>query len=186
MRHVISRAKPVNDKPEYEESLADLLPGVKKLAQDRVNLYHERPKASLPPARGAAREEQKFDFADLSFQTLSQISDSYFAPGLQKKLQRQLRQGQFAIDGMLDLHGCTQSQARKELTQFLQQARGAGYRMLVIVHGKGNRSDSSSVLKPLVQHWLARQSAVLAWCPAQPRHGSVGASYVYLRSSTPD
>ncbi|MCP4232040.1 MAG: Smr/MutS family protein, partial [Aestuariibacter sp.] len=43
------------------------------------------------------------------------------------------------------------------------------------------RSDKAAVLRPLVHHWLSQQNFVLAWCPAQPRDGGSGASYVYLR-----
>ncbi len=58
-----------------------------------------------------------------------------------------------------------------------------GYRMILIIHGQGYRSQSEAVLKPMVQRWLSEQSLVLAWCPANPRDGAGGASYVYLRSS---
>jgi DNA-nicking Smr family endonuclease len=103
--------------------------------------------------------------------------------GLQRKLQRKIRQGQLAIEDSLDLHGYNQKQATATLVQFLQQALASRFRMLVIIHGKGSRSGNDAVLKPLVRHWLAQQSAVLAWCPAQPKHGGDGASYVYLRNA---
>ena len=53
--------------------------------------------------------------------------------------------------------------------------------MLLVIHGKGYRSETEAVLKPLVHRWLAEQPSVLAWCPAQARDGGAGASYVYLR-----
>ena len=56
-------------------------------------------------------------------------------------------------------------------------------RLVIIVHGQGYRSQNDAVLKPLVHRWLAAQGQVLAWCPAQPRDGAAGATYVYLRSA---
>lgn len=69
------------------------------------------------------------------------------------------------------------------LELFLNDALQHRYRMVLIIHGQGYRSQSDAVLKPLVQRWLATQSQVLAWCPALPRDGAAGASYVYLRNS---
>ena len=68
------------------------------------------------------------------------------------------------------------------LRQFFDDALQRGLRLVIIIHGQGYRSKSDAVLKPLVQRWLASQTQVLAWCPAQPRDGAAGASYVYLRS----
>jgi len=58
-------------------------------------------------------------------------------------------------------------------------------RFLVIVHGQGYGSRNEAVLKPLIRHWLSRQDCVMAWCPAQPKHGGDGATYVYLRRQSP-
>ena len=122
------------------------------------------------------------DFASIDFQQRSGLTEAHFSPGIQKKLQRKIRQGQLSIEDRLDLHGYNQNQAIAALGRFLDQALAAGFRMLIIIHGKGSRSDSDAVLKPLVRHWLAGRSSVLGWCPAQPQHGGEGACYVYLRT----
>jgi DNA-nicking Smr family endonuclease len=83
----------------------------------------------------------------------------------------------------IDLHGCRQHEALEALEALLSDALQRGYRMVLIIHGQGYRSQSDAVLKPLVQRWLAKQPQVLAWCPALARDGAAGASYVYLRNS---
>ena len=172
----------VKDDSGKEPAFSDLIAGIKKLEVDRVNIYRDQVKKEIQ-----RRPDKRLgpDFSDLSFAALSQIGESHFSPELQKKQQRKIRQGLLAVDGSLDLHGCTQQQANQALTQFITEALAEGFSSLVIIHGKGTRSDQNSVLKPMVQHWLARQPQVLAWCPAQPRHGGSGASYVFLRSSRP-
>ena len=100
---------------------------------------------------------------------------------IQKKLERKIRRGQLAIQDHLDLHGYTQKEAIAALEEFPHRAVTAEFKLLVIIHGKGNRSGSEAVLRPLVRYWLSQQSSVLGWCPAQPKHGGNGASYVYLR-----
>ncbi len=173
----------VKDKTNDQPSFADLMSGVKKLEDDRINVYRHRIKNTGLPKIRARSDDSNPDFATIDYRQRSEIRESQFDAGIQKKLHRKIRQGQLAIEDSLDLHGYKQKQATAALVQFLQQALVSQFRMLVIIHGKGSRSDSDAVLKPLVRHWLAQQTAVLAWCPAQPKHGGDGASYVYLRSA---
>jgi DNA-nicking Smr family endonuclease len=173
----------VNDKSNDQPSFSDLMTGVKKLEDDRINVYHHRIKKPGLPKSGARSIDSNPDFASIDYQQRSGIRESQFNVGIQKKLQRRIRQGQLAIEDSLDLHGYNQKQATATLVRFIQQALASQFRMLVIIHGKGSRSDNDAVLKPLVRHWLAQQSVVLAWCPAQPKHGGDGASYVYLRNA---
>jgi DNA-nicking Smr family endonuclease len=170
--------KKYNDQPGF----ADLMKDVTKIENDRVNIYRDR---SKPPSLRKKRSQvadSTPDFGSIDFQQRSGLRETLFSPGIQKKLQRKIRQGQLAIEDRLDLHGYNQNQAITALGRFLDKALAAEFRMLIIIHGKGSRTDSDAVLKPLVRHWLAGQSSVLAWCPAQPKHGGEGACYVYLRT----
>ena len=171
----------VDDESKDEPSFSELMTGVKKIVDDRVNIYRDRTKNNALPRRKAQVPESGLDFSNITFLQQSNISDTRFDSGIQKKLERKIRQGQLPIDDRIDLHGCTQKLATAALDEFLRRAITAGFKMLVIVHGKGNRSGGEAVLKLLVRHWLAQQSSVLGWCPAQPKHGGGGASYVYLR-----
>jgi len=168
-----------NDQADDETDFAALFPGVKRLHNDRVNAYSRRPDKTLPDRQKS--EPEPLDYAELSFDRQSDIVESYFNPGIQRKFQRKIRQGVLPVDDILDLHGCTQKLALTELRRFFQRASTAGYKSVIVIHGKGNRSNQSAVLKPLVHHWLSQQNSVLAWCPAQPKDGGSGASYVYLR-----
>ncbi len=150
--------------------------GVKRLHDDRVNTYQQH--ASRRPLLQPQAKATEPDFSEISFEQQCQISDSCFDKGIQRKLQRKIRQGSLPIDDTLDLHGFSQKQAIAELIRFFQQS---SLKTVIVIHGKGNRSNRAAVLKPLVHHWLSQQSFVLAWCPAQPRDGGSGASYVYLR-----
>lgn len=171
----------VKQKSDSNSSFSRLVPGVKKLDHDRINTYQDRVKKS---ARATPRTpEPGLDFSRIGFQQLNHLQDSHYNPGITKKQQRKIRQGVLPINDQLDLHGYTQEQAIIELNNFLDHALSSGFKLLIIIHGKGHRSAGEAVLKPLVQHWLAHQSSVLAWCPAQATHGGSGASYVYLRSS---
>ena len=164
-----------------DSDFARLIPGVKRLHSDRVNLYQQRersrPVAKLQPAA----EDRLARHGTGSPASPSSVQDSHFASGLQIKLQRKIRQGRIRPQSSIDLHGCRQVEALALLEDFLADALQHRLRMLLIIHGQGFRSSSEAVLKPLVKHWLSEQPQVLAWCPAQARDGAGGASYVYLR-----
>jgi DNA-nicking Smr family endonuclease len=164
------------EKPGFMESIG----GIRKLKQDRIDPHQDRPKkaARLLPNKSHQDKPLISNIVSSAEKTL----ESWFHHGLQKKLQRKIKQAQIPIDASLDLHGYRQKEALHELASLLQYSLQHQARMLLIVHGKGYGSNKDPVLKPLVQHWLSEQQAVLAWCPAQPEHGGGGASYVYLKS----
>ena len=164
-------------KDDDDPSFADLIPGVRRLRSDRINVYEHR----APGKPRAIARARKPEDSPVSDPLTGRGDEAWFNPGLQKKLQRRIRMGQIRPEDSLDLHGCRQQEALQMLESFLADALGRGLHMVVIVHGRGLRSEREAVLKPLVQRWLGSQSKVLAWCPAQARDGGAGASYVYLQ-----
>ena len=162
-----------------DSELARLLPGVKRLHSDRINVYPQRKTTPITIKAPARQVEAPAAYAEVSVGA----RESHFNSGLQVKLQRKIRQGAIRPEASLDLHGYRQSETLIELDEFISQALNRRYRMIIIIHGQGYRSQSKAVLKPMVQRWLSEQAQVLAWCPANPRDGAGGASYVYLRSS---
>lgn len=103
-------------------------------------------------------------------------------PGLQHKLLRKLRRGQFRVSAELDLHGMTVTVARQALVEFLLQCRDQNRRCVRIVHGKGNGSrNRGPVLKTMVNRWLRQRDEILAFCSTPPNDGGTGALYVLLK-----
>ena len=160
-----------------DSDFARMVPGVRRLRQDRVNPYHHRPvRATRSEPRDLPRETRP---TALSSGTPAQPAQ--FNSGMQHRLQRRIRRGEIRPQASLDLHGMRQHEALAALDEFIDDVLAAGLRMVVIVHGQGLRSERGAVLKPLTQRWLASRPEVLAWCPAQPRDGAAGATYAYLR-----
>lgn len=107
---------------------------------------------------------------------------SYAAAGIQQRVLRRLRAGTYGVDGVLDLHGSTVEQAGLLLWAALRDKPAEACRCLLVVHGKGYRSEGNRpVLKNRVNAWLRQHPAVLAFCSAKPADGGVGAVYVLLR-----
>jgi len=105
--------------------------------------------------------------------------------GLDPRLLRRLRRGEFACQGHLDLHGLTREEARVDVEAFVRAAYLAGKRCVLIIHGRGlNSKDQIPVLKSALTSWLARGGLgqqVLAFASARPCDGGAGALYVLLR-----
>src|SRR5262249_36720651 len=107
------------------------------------------------------------------------------AAGVDPRLVRKLRRGEFAWQDHLDLHGKTVATARTAVEAFMTSAIRAGHRCVLIVHGRGlNSKDQTPVLKERLKVWLAHTrlaSHVLAFATARPADGGAGALYVLLR-----
>lgn len=107
------------------------------------------------------------------------------APGIDARLLRSLRRGDFNVQARLDLHGKTQVEARDAVDRFLSDSRRSGKRCVLIIHGRGlNSPDQIPVLKESLRGWLSQKKvgkSVLAFATARPQDGGAGAIYVLLR-----
>jgi DNA-nicking Smr family endonuclease len=105
--------------------------------------------------------------------------------GLDPRVVRRLRRGDFAWQSHLDLHGLTATEARDVVDRFILESFRAGTRCVLIVHGRGlNSKDHTPVLKERLKTWLAHgriAKVVLAFSTARPCDGGPGALYVLLR-----
>lgn len=107
---------------------------------------------------------------------------SFIRPGgAQKSVLKKLRTGKLPIENVLDLHGLNVDQASSELAIFLDECQQLEFRHVIIVHGKGFRSQNKPVIKPMVNRWLKQAQEVLAFHSALPKDGGTGAVYVLLR-----
>ena len=143
---------------------------------------HRKPPPLRRPA--AAPEEPEPRFSDSPNQDACP-DRLYFARagGAQKPVLKKLRAGRLAVDSTLDLHGLSVDAARRQLVDFLDECKRCGYRHVIIIHGKGFRSQDRPVIKPMVNRWLREAHEVLAFSSAQPRDGGTGAVYVLLRKT---
>jgi DNA-nicking Smr family endonuclease len=105
--------------------------------------------------------------------------------GLDPRLVRRLRRGDFAWQTHLDLHGMTAAPARDAIERFVTAGVRDGHRCVLLVHGRGHNSkDQVPVLKESMKSWLSRGLIgrhVLAFATARPVDGGAGALYVLLR-----
>ncbi len=116
--------------------------------------------------------------------------DKAVDPSIRKKLGR----GRIDIDGRIDLHGMTQTEARSALHRYLQARWSRGDRTVLVITGKGAKTDDDyiaamserGVLRAMLPVWLSEPSLaplISGWSVAARGHGGEGAWYVRLRRS---
>lgn len=113
-----------------------------------------------------------------------EITDSLFyaRSGIQLKVQKKLRRGEFAIEDELDLHGYTVTEAKQAVNAFFAECKKNNKRCVRIIHGKGYRSEQKiPILKTYVAYWLPQHPDVMAFSSARPADGGTGALYVLLK-----
>lgn len=149
-------------------------------AQNRVPPARRRPPPRARLARAARcdvlEESLRGELVDVAGEV------EFRRDGVGRETLHRLRQGRFAVEAEIDLHGLTRFEAEETLKEFIGSCVARGYGCVRVVHGKGSRSGPSGpVLKTAVQEWLTRWDAVLAFTSADRRHGGSGAVYVLLR-----
>jgi DNA-nicking Smr family endonuclease len=89
-----------------------------------------------------------------------------------------------AADAVLDLHGLTRDEAWIALDTFFKDSRRRGFEKVLVIHGKGNHSQSDVVLKETVRSFIEN-------CPfaGESGHGGAamggsGATWVLLKETS--
>ncbi len=171
----------------FEKAMEDVAPIPRDNRVER-GLPPQRPEPPPPPEEtepmlklmDLVRHGMGFEVAD----TPEYIEGTmYQAP---PEIARRLHQGDFSIQAYVDLHRFQVAEAKGTLERFLKWAVITGKTGVLIVHGRGLSSSSSSepVLKQKVVEWLTRgpwRKWVMAYATARSCDGGAGATYVLLR-----
>jgi DNA-nicking Smr family endonuclease len=116
-----------------------------------------------------------------------------------RRTRQKLLRGQVDIEAGLDLHGHSVTSAHTELEGFLRRCHRSGYRVVLVVTGKGGSEyvrhtlhsathwhapERQGQLRRHLPEWLESaglREIVSGYQPAHPKHGGGGAWYVRLR-----
>lgn len=122
-----------------------------------------------------ASREAGFYFSD-TFEANLPVPLKYVAEGESSYLAKQLRRGDFAPEVLLDLHGFTQLNAKRELAAMLKTCEREQVDCCCIMHGFGE-----GVLKQRIPHWLVQHPLVRAFHQAPREWGGDAAILVLLK-----
>jgi len=160
---------------------AQYIKGVKRLGQSETEEKKKQPVSLRPTVVdvGTCDEEAPAPLPPVS--TGERFSSPVEA-SLDRRVERNLREGDVIIEARLDLHGLSEQAAHEKLLLFVETQARRGKRLLLVITGKGRNGES--VLRTNFSRWctepvLARH--IFALRQAAACHGGDGAWYMMLR-----
>jgi len=174
---------PISD----EEAFASAMGGVL-----RASWRHDLHPSSKPcpvPAADAETEEGRLMQAAIDAEFRIPVMDhpEYIEGWVGvagKKLLPNLRNGLYSIQGQIDLHGLSRSEAGVAVQEYIERMSRFRPCCIKIIHGRGINSPADRVtLKESLQRLLATRRMsryVVAYASAPAEDGGVGAVYVLL------
>ncbi|MGF1773729.1 DNA endonuclease SmrA [Vibrio wakamikoensis] len=161
---------------------------VKPIQHDTVELKksHQVSDAQIAKRQAALwLSEQDPEYLSIDYAPMVKPDDiiEFKRDGVQEGVYRKLRLGKYPLQAKLDLHRRTLKEARDEVIKFLQQCMRMDIRTVIIVHGRGERSNPPALMKSYLANWLTQIKDVQCVHSAQRFHGGSGAVYVMLRKS---
>ncbi len=172
---------------EQNEDFSSLMGGeIKPIVQDKIDRQSESIDKNLAKVRQTAAttaKEEITDSAASGFVHMVQPNDvlDYRKPGVQPYVIQKLRRGEYPEADYIDLHGKTIEQAYEMVMKFIDHARRHEFRCILIIHGKGQRSNPKALMKSHVAHWLKQIPDILAYHSAPDFKGGAGALYIILK-----
>ena len=175
----------------------DVAKTVKRQSSSRispVDLQAERAKKTTPVKKPASptKKAGKFSLQPHSAKNLEAEKSGYITEpanlakpvyaGIDRSSAKKIQQGKMPLEARLDLHGLSQLEARRHLQQFIVTALQNGLRNILVITGKGRMGQG--VLRTNVPQWLSEPPLshhIIAFGPARPQDGGVGALYVRLK-----
>jgi DNA-nicking Smr family endonuclease len=180
--------KPPHPDLEGQDLFSEAMANVQPIASDRhvPEITFRKPVPISEREREVLRELDEIVSGERPFELRdSEGSLEGSVRGLDPRVVKQLRRGEFTVQADLDLHGVDAGTARGLVERFITDCHAQGLRCIRVVHGRGKNSPGGTpVLKESLPRWLARGPArliVLAYTSATAKDGGAGATYVLLR-----
>lgn len=106
--------------------------------------------------------------------------------GVQDRVMKKLKRGEYRVEEICDLHGLRVDEAKAALRQFLAESLAQHLSCVRIIHGKGKGSGPRGpVIKTAVNMILRKTAPVLAFTSARRVDGGTGAINVLLSNQLP-
>ena len=155
-------------------------------AGEKEAIAKAKPARSEPPGTAGTGLRQKFDMPQRSKPKLNRAEgaelDRQRPVDIDRSSWKKLKSGDIQIDGRLDLHGLTQTEAHERLNGFIMAMQAKGARCVLIITGVGR--GERGILRQMTPRWLsepANRDRLVTYTQAQLKHGGAGALYVLLK-----
>jgi DNA-nicking Smr family endonuclease len=166
----------------FQEAMMD----VKKINQNKGRIPVKSIKKQKPPYVGihdfSMREVLNENYP-ITVRNLPEYMEGSVV-GLNPEIMERLRNEEYSIQKVLDLHGLSSIDAASMFASFMNDAVHRGIKCVKVIHGRGLKSKSGPVLKEKLKEWLIRainRKWVIAFCSSKMSHGGPGATIILLR-----
>ena len=125
------------------------------------------------------------NYNDYQYNTINHNIKKNESLGIDRKLDKKLKNGDFNIDLKIDFHDMTLEQAFNLLIDTINYAYYNGYRFILVITGKGcNTKAGKESIKSNIEHWMTNiniASKIIKYVDAKPKDGGNGAIYILIK-----
>jgi len=165
---------------EFRKSMSNIKP----LHQDKIIPFKKiKPTADIRK-QNAPHVSSDIDTIDSLSDQYDPFNDdyqrnnlNYFQPSFGEQKFKQFRTGSFNEEAVLDLHGHSKSEARIEISRFINYCQHNNIKKVLVIPGQGH-----GILRLALNAWLRQISAVLAYAESPQSHGGRGVIRLQLVS----
>ncbi len=178
---------PEQKQPDDDKAFLDAMKDVKKAPPHHGRVREPARAAPSPwsPDTGTeTMDEVLKGSSPFNVVNLPEYMEGY-ADDVNPLIVEKLRNGEFSVQKVLDLHGLSAEVASEAFHAFLGEAVHARLHCVKIIHGRGLRSPRGPVLKEKLKEWIVRamhRKWVVAFASAEMADGGPGATTVLLRT----
>ena len=163
----------MTDEDQGKNSLWDLFAKkVKPLKKQQDKIIPELPELSSDGKITLQKKSPKIILQERVWK--GETSERWAHQQVQRLTTKEIKKK--VIEGRIDLHGYTRTEAESALHRFFNWAQTSNLHFVLVITGKGG------VLNELAPHWFNQHPEfVVSFNKAQPKDGGHGAFYVHVR-----
>jgi DNA-nicking Smr family endonuclease len=183
----VATPEPGAKPPDEYEAFLEAMKDVRKVDRDNERVPGPARDAGAARPRGSETRimaEMLKDSSPFNVINLPEYMEGY-VDDMSPLIIEKLRNGEFSIQKVLDLHGLSSQVACEAFQAFLSEAVQSRLRCVKVIHGRGLRSRQGPVLKEKLKEWVVRamhRKWVVAFASSGMADGGPGATTILLRA----
>ena len=145
---------------------------------DKTHLLHQEPRDIRKQLIEAIEDRQAFSVINLPEYMEGHVED------MNPLALEKLRNGEFSIQKVLDLHGYAAPDACLLFQDFIRESVRKGLNCIKVIHGRGLKSKEAPILKEKLKEWIVRamhRKWIIAFSSSRMCEGGPGATCILLR-----
>jgi DNA-nicking Smr family endonuclease len=173
--------------PDESEAFLEAMKGVKRVDPDKMRIPgapREGRGHPFRPGHVPEMDEILKDEHSLNVINLPEYMEGY-VDDVNPLVMEKLRNGEFSVQRVLDLHGLSAGDAHDAFRDFIREAVQVQVCCVKVIHGRGLKSRSAPVLKEKLKEWIVRamhRKWVVAFASSKMSAGGPGATTILLRT----